>query len=145
MLYIILTASDKRQAKGFQLQLDLRKKQGLLPDGAEVLVIADPDSGRIGSGGSTLYVIKELIDRFGMKVLSEHILCIHAGGQSSRIPQYTVLGKAFAPIAPDACRTILDHDLEQFIPWLTRQPSGMLVMSGDVLLKMPLEKIMIQD
>jgi len=52
--YLIVTASNDLQAAAYRRQLDLRRELGLLPDIGQVLVVADLEGRRIGSGGSTL-------------------------------------------------------------------------------------------
>ena len=61
--YLIVTASNDRQAAAYQNQLDLRQKLGLLSDVGQVMVMADLDGKRIGSGGSTIYCLIELLNR----------------------------------------------------------------------------------
>jgi fucokinase len=63
--YLIVTASNERQAQAYQAQLDLRRELGLLSDIREVLVVPDPGGRRIGSGGSTLYCLMEVLSRRG--------------------------------------------------------------------------------
>jgi len=59
--YLIVTASNDRQAEAYQAQLDVRRALGLLSDVRDVLVVADPGGKRIGSGGSTLYCLMEVL------------------------------------------------------------------------------------
>lgn len=135
-VFLILTAFDDRQAEAYKYQLWTKERQGALPKEAEFLVISDPADKRVGSGGSSLNVIKELVCLHGEEALSSHILCIHSGGESSRVPQYSALGKVFAPISSDSQATIFSDCLQRFGSILEQLPPGMLVLSGDVLLKM---------
>ena len=50
--YIILTASNERQAEGFQAQLKERRQAGLLPLQTQFAVIPDPEGKRVGSDPS---------------------------------------------------------------------------------------------
>ena len=50
--YIILTASNERQAEGFQAQLKERRQAGLLPLQTQFAVIPDPEGKRVGSGAA---------------------------------------------------------------------------------------------
>ena len=59
--YLIITASNDQQAAGYRSQLDLRLKLGLLPEVDNVLVVADPGGRRVGSGGSTLFCLIEVL------------------------------------------------------------------------------------
>ena len=49
--YLIVTASNERQAKAYEAQLSVRRKLGLLRDIQEVIVAPDPGSKPVGSGG----------------------------------------------------------------------------------------------
>ena len=40
--YLILTASNDRQAAGYESQLAVRRRAGLLPEVGTTLVVADP-------------------------------------------------------------------------------------------------------
>ena len=59
--YLIVTASNQAQAKAYESQLKIRRQLGLLSDVREVMVVADPDGRRVGSGGSTLYCLMEVL------------------------------------------------------------------------------------
>ena len=61
--YLIVTASNERQAEAYEAQLDVRRELGLLSDVREAIVVADPGGRRIGSGGSTLYCLMEVLRR----------------------------------------------------------------------------------
>ncbi len=136
--YVILTASNERQAEGFTTQL----KQRTLPAHTHVAVIPDPEGKRVGSGGATLGVIKYIREReaavghdgFGKL----RILVIHSGGDSKRIPQYSALGKLFSPIPhelPDGrSSTLFDELMIAMAGVPSRIREGMLLLSGDVLL-----------
>ena len=111
--YLILTASNDRQAAGYESQLAVRRRAGLLPEVGTALVVADPLGKRVGSGGSTLYclmrVLEAEIQRTGssgqrLPVRCERILrglrilILHAGGDSRRVPAYGPCGKIFSPV-----------------------------------------------
>ena len=74
--YLILTASNDRQAAGYESQLAVRRRAGLLPEVGTALVVADPLGKRVGSGGSTLYCL--------MRVLEAEIRRTRSGGR--RLP-----------------------------------------------------------
>lgn len=137
--YIVLTASDEIQAQTYRAQIDSRLQNRQLPAITKYLVIADPDGGRIGSGGSTLNVIKciselEKINDFR----NLKILIIHSGGDSKRVPQYSVCGKIFSPVPrklPDGRRSsIFDEFIISLCDIPARISAGIFVVSGDVLL-----------
>jgi galactokinase/mevalonate kinase-like predicted kinase len=61
--YLVVTASNDRQAHAYRRQLELRRQLGLLGPIAQVMAISDPAGRRIGSGGSTLYGLMKIIAR----------------------------------------------------------------------------------
>ena len=97
--YCILTASDEHQARSYRLQLAHRKKLGVLPPTTHFDAVPDPQGQRVGSGGATLEVLKHIAALRGSREMKGlRILCIHSGGDSRRIPQYSVVGKLFSPV-----------------------------------------------
>ena len=137
--YIILTAATPLQAQSYRAQIEYRRAAGKLPEQTRFLVIPDRDGQRVGSGGATLSVLREVAalrgsgDFTGLK-----LLVIHSGGDSKRIPQYSACGKLFSPVPrrlPDGRRSTL---FDEFLIGMTGIPArirdGMLVLSGDVLL-----------
>lgn len=69
---------------------------------------------------------------------NKRILVIHSGGDSKRVPQYSVCGKLFSPVPrelPDGrASTLFDEFLIGMAGVPSRFREGMLVLSGDVLL-----------
>lgn len=136
--YIILTASNQHQAKGFWAQL----RQRTLPEKTHVAVLPDPHGKRVGSGGATLGVIKYIKEReasLGHDDFDKlRILVIHSGGDSKRTPQYSALGKLFSPVPhelPDGrSSTLFDEFMIAMAGVPSRIREGMLLLSGDVLL-----------
>ncbi len=126
--YLILTASNERQAKGYESQLAKRLGAGLLPEVGTALVVADPMGKRVGSGGSTLVCLMRVlaaeIQRSALPQVALpqaatrmyswsaagdfaslqrilrglRILILHAGGDSRRVPAYGPCGKIFSPV-----------------------------------------------
>lgn len=137
--YIVLTASNEAQADFYRLQINARLKDGNLPSKTHYAVLPDPQGKRVGSGGATLNVLKYISEHRGSNDFTGiKILCIHSGGDSKRVPQYSACGKLFSPVPrelPDGRRSTL---FDEFIIGMTGVParmnSGMLVCSGDVLL-----------
>ena len=137
--YVILTASNESQAQTYREQIKLRLEQGHLPTTTHYAVLPDPDGKRVGSGGATLNVMKYIAEHLGSADFTGvKILCIHSGGDSKRVPQYSACGKLFSPVPrelPDGRRSTL---FDEFIIGMTGVPTrisnGMLVCSGDVLL-----------
>lgn len=135
--YVLLTASNEAQAEAYRQQLAYRLEQGKLPSGTHYAVVPDPQGRRVGSGGATFSVLRYIREREpGFEQLK--ILCVHSGGDSKRVPQYSACGKLFSPVPrqlPDGRRSTL---FDEFIITMTAVParmgSGMLLCSGDVLL-----------
>ncbi|WP_274422369.1 fucose pyrophosphorylase domain-containing protein [Blautia sp. XA-2221] len=138
--YIVLTASNEAQAEAFKCQIKYRQELGVLPKNTKFLVIPDPEGKRIGSGGATLQVLRVLSEQEGFfgNFQGKRILVIHSGGDSKRVPQYSVYGKLFSPVPrvlPDGrSSTLFDEFLIGMAGVPSRFKEGMLVLSGDVLL-----------
>lgn len=137
--YVILTASNERQADGYRAQIAERQSMGLLPKNVHFAVIPDRDGKRVGSGGATLSVIKYIAERENTSDFSSlRILVIHSGGDSKRVPQYSALGKLFSPVPhelPDGrSSTLFDEFMISMSSVPSRIREGMLLLSGDVLL-----------
>ncbi len=129
----ILTASNEHQAKGYETQLEWRRQRGLLPE-TEFLVISDPGGQRIGSGGSTLYVLHILYQKYGAELLQKRMLMLHSGGDSRRLLAYSAVGKLFAPLPTPANLTLFDLMLENYAQLPALESGQVIVASGDVLL-----------
>ena len=135
--YVVLTASNESQAQAYRQQIDHRLERGLLPASTHYAVLPDFEGKRVGSGGATLGALRYIRQREpsfdGLR-----ILVIHSGGDSKRVPQYSACGKLFSPVPrelPDGRRSTL---FDEFVIGMSGMParleSGMLVLSGDVLL-----------
>ena len=61
--YLIVTASNEAQARAYESQLKVRKDLGFLSSVRDVMVVPDPGGKRIGSGGSTLYCLIEVLNK----------------------------------------------------------------------------------
>ena len=61
--YLVVTASNDAQAAAYDGQLRLRRELGLLAGIGDVLVVADPGGRRVGSGGSTICCLAEVLNR----------------------------------------------------------------------------------
>ncbi len=59
--YLIVAASSERRAKACEAQLNVRRMPGLLSDIQEVIIVPDPGSKRVGSGGSAFYCLTEVL------------------------------------------------------------------------------------
>ena len=133
--YIIITASNDYQAEGFNKQIEERKD--FLPKRSKFLVIPDENNERVGSGGSTLAVIKHM-KKIENKLKGLRILVIHSGGYSKRVPQYSILGKLFTPIPrilPDGrSSTLFDEIIISMSSITTKIKEGMVIITSSLLL-----------
>ena len=137
--YVVLTASNDRQAEGFRAQIAQRRSLGLLPTATEFAVLPDPEGKRVGSGGATLGVLRYIAETTGKTDFAGlRILVIHSGGDSKRVPQYSALGKLFSPVPhelPDGrASTLFDEFMIAMSAVPGRIREGMVLLSGDVLL-----------
>jgi fucokinase len=151
--YLVVTASSEEQASAYRSQLALRMKLGFIPRVREVLAVPDPGGKRVGSGGSTIHCLLQILNRelggsagideraVWLEALSRlRILIIHAGGDSRRIPAYGACGKVFIPVPGESDRALGMTLLDRQLPTYLGLPSGapgrgqVIVTSGDVLL-----------
>lgn len=129
---VIITASDDRQAEIYRSQLQYRLENGLLSRRPRYLVLPDPDGKRVGSGGATLAAIRNIHQ--GGDYTAKTLL-IHSGGDSRRVPQYSVCGKLFSPLPTSYGGGELFDELMLLATALAgRCGDGLLLLSGDVLL-----------
>jgi len=101
--YLIVTASNARQASAYEAQLRLRRELGLLPQVRESFVVADLEGRRIGSGGSTVYCLAQVIERE------------RAGGiarATTTSPASSEVGQA-VPLALPACGQVAESVLRR--------------------------------
>jgi fucokinase len=156
--YLILTASNDRQAGGYESQLSARRRAGHLMEVGTPLVVADPLGKRVGSGGSTLYCLMRVLAaetrRTGatasdysaiQRILGGlRILILHAGGDSRRVPAYGPCGKIFSPV-PVPSRSASQRDVistlfDRLYPVFRDLPQGpheagqVVVGAGDALM-----------
>jgi len=151
----VITAANEYQAQGYREQIEWRRNMNSLPEETEFLVLSDPQGKRIGSGGSTLYVLCRLLEHFcgsgaGEELQSLHdpfrgkrILILHSGGDSRRLPAYSAVGKIFLPLPTNSQRGGMEMGravtlFDIFFSNLTQLPylndGQMIIASGDVLL-----------
>ena len=152
--YLIVTASNERQARAYETQLGVRRELGLLSDVREAIVVADPGGKRVGSGGSTLFCLLEVLRRrlgreahrsrpeaWEQALAELRILIVHAGGDSRRMPAYGPCGKIFIPVPGEndsaVCLSLFDRQLPTYLalPEPTAGRGQVVIASGDVLLR----------
>jgi fucokinase len=137
---VVITASSQRQAESYEGEIRRRQAQGRIPTGVRYLVVPDFADRRIGSGGATLNALRAL-EVFGPPAewwASQRVLMIHCGGDSRRLPQYSLSGKLFSvlPIKTPwgESSTVFDEMLALSTAWVDRLPCGLVISSGDVIL-----------
>lgn len=139
--YVVLTASNEAQARTYRNEIETRLQDNSIPANCKYIVLADPEGKRVGSGGATLNVLKHIAldDSTSTEPFNnKKILVIHSGGDSKRVPQYSVCGKLFSPVPREMTNgktsTLFDEFLILMASVAQRISEGMLILSGDVLL-----------
>ncbi len=152
--YVILTASNQAQAAAYELQMRLRKGQKSLSEARNIMVVADPEGRRVGSGGSTLFCLMEVVNRELQQrglgtvewgrvraILQElRILIIHAGGDSRRLPAYGPCGKIFIPVPGYSADGWTATLFDRLLPGFVNLPDGIegmgqvVITAGDALI-----------
>ncbi|KAL6659949.1 hypothetical protein ACP70R_002071 [Stipagrostis hirtigluma subsp. patula] len=168
---VVLTAASPEQAALYNRQLARARSLGRFPASTAAIAVPDPDGARIGSGAATLHAVASLVRHLAAQASKEesvellteangcsgddatlaaavsfmankHVLLLHAGGDSKRVPWANPMGKAFLPLPylagdnPDGPVPLLfDHILA--ISSSARQAfknqGGIFIMTGDVL------------
>jgi len=127
--------------------LRLRRDLGLLPQVRETLVVPDLEGKRIGSGGSTLYCLTQVLNRHSTQdrdpatiLRPLRILIVHAGGDSRRLPAYGPCGKIFVPIPGPAHAKLPPALFDRLVPAFLALPQAsanrgqIVVAAGDALI-----------
>lgn len=168
---VVLTAASPEQATLYNRQLARARRLGRFPASTAALAVPDPDAARIGSGAATLHavasLVRHLISQGSKEEIAEflpeendssaddiplesvvrfmakkHILLLHAGGDSKRVPWANPMGKAFLPLPylagdnPDGPVPLLfDHILavSSSARQAFKNQGGIFIMTGDVL------------
>jgi fucokinase len=152
--YLILTASNSRQASAYESQLAARREAGRLGRARNTLVVADLEGKRIGSGGSTVQCLRAVVRREARAGESEEqtlrrlrVLIIHAGGDSRRLPAYGPCGKIFLPVPGDSDgelgRTLFDLLAPAFMDLPAGAPGQgqVVVAAGDALIRIDMRAV----
>ncbi len=163
--YLIVTASNEAQAEAYRSQLLLRQELGLITGVKKILVAADPDGQRIGSGGSTIFSLLKVLNgeaqsshesrnlfEEGERLLHNlRILIIHAGGDSRRLPAYGPCGKIFIPVPGESDSalgtTLFDLQLPVYLELPPPRPGQgqVVVTTGDVFLFFDPREVVFQE
>ena len=150
---IVVTSASPMQAQAYTLELELRRRIGLIPDSTLIVAVPDPAGYRVGSGGATLNALAVVSQRLCYQagysdlnprfLRSKRILIMHSGGDSQRIPIFSVRGKAFSslPSTDEAGQHVnapIDFLIQRLISIFASAPEGGAVITAtDVLLLMP--------
>ena len=153
---LIITAANRAQAHGYVMQVRQRRRDGRLSAYAHVLV--SPDSGglRVGSGTATLFALRALVERIRREgsdpdcaikdaLAGRHVLIIHSGGDSRRLPAYAAQGKIFTPLPMDSqamrTPTLFDLMVDDLSSIALPAAGGVIIASGDVLLRIARQRL----
>jgi fucokinase len=131
---VIVTASSERQAALYCDEIQRRSLSGMLPHETQFLVVPDPASRSVGSGGATINALGvlgkdlEWWNRY-------RALLLHSGGDSRRLPQYLPGGKLLGALPsrtrPRGTTTVFDETMALSAAWAERISNGLLVaLSG---------------
>lgn len=141
---VIVTASSERQAALYRDEIQRRKTAGNFPTETEFLVVPDPEDRRVGSGSATINALS-IFNKDQAWWESHRVLLVHSGGDSKRLPQYSPVGKLFGVLpsrtSPRATTTVFDATMTLSAPWAECIGNGLLVASGDVVLKFDADKV----
>nr|XP_015223920.1 PREDICTED: L-fucose kinase [Lepisosteus oculatus] len=147
---VVLTCQHKDSEYVFQRELEWRQQRGLIPQGALLLTVSDPQD-RLGSGGATLKALlvaaEHLSAQAGHTVVTAdvlddaHILILHTG----RDFPFDGCGRAFCWLPARGPPGLVEGplcNLDLLLHCLTHQvapgsPPGVWVCSTDMLLHMP--------
>lgn len=141
---VIITASSERQAALYRDEIQRRRLSGILPEDTQFLVVPDPGDRRVGSGGATINALG-ILGKDKEWWEKHRALLVHSGGDSRRLPQYSPVGKLFGVLPsrtrPRATTTVFDETMSISAAWVERIPNGLLVASGDVVLRFDASRV----
>ncbi len=144
---VVVTANSARQAGRYEDEIRRRREQGTVPAGVHYAVVPDTNDRRIGSGGATINALRVLAEQLGADTAAgaleswweqQRVFIIHSGGDSRRLPQYSLSGKLFSALPVKTpwgeVSTVFDEFLALSTAWAARLDCGLVVASGDVIL-----------
>ncbi len=140
---LVLTATDRRQARIYRRVVSTMIDDGLLPVD-RLLVVPDPSGRRVGSGGATLealHAAAKIVSRDTLPGTMEsvfvgrRIIVIHSGGESRRLPAFAAIGKVLMPVGIDgrggAPRTMLEAIVDSILTRPGPSSGQLVVTTGD--------------
>lgn len=153
----------QRVTKAYNYHLSIMKKLLSLPpnlvdcfhsitglDRNEWFCSNDPVGKKLGSGGGSVWLLKEAYKAANSKLSfaewlsTERRLLLHAGGQSRRLPAYAPAGKVLTPIpvfrwerGQQLSQNLLSLQLPLYEQLMTDAPDSLktMIVSGDVLIR----------
>ncbi len=144
--WLVVTAANPAQARGYRAQLEARQRAGRLGGVERWMVVPDAGGKRIGSGASTILVLRALAQKLAQKggkprsvadvFRGQRIVVLHSGGDSRRLPAYAAQGKIFAPIPMTGgnTRPLFDLVLEDIAGLRTPSEGRVVIAAGDLFL-----------
>eukprot|EP00536_Pseudo-nitzschia_multiseries_P014337 jgi/Psemu1/298690/fgenesh1_pm.687_\ len=145
---IIVTNPDEGSARTAQNLLDstlklylenTRRSVNSTQNEIKIVSTCDPFGARCGSFGGTLAALEFVDDKTNEDDEPETVLCLHAGGDSSRCPLSMILGKAWTNFPSSEYRNPIAWLLSQLedLFYRARMPKGtLLVVATDCLILM---------
>ncbi|MDO4790145.1 MAG: L-fucokinase [Porphyromonas sp.] len=104
--------------------------------GKDIFFCSDPPGRKLGSGGGSVYAIKQARKQIRKSYHRE--IVINSDGESRRLPAYSVLGKVMMPLPIDGHEILLESQIATIRTLLDADTDGFYrtaISSGDVLLK----------
>jgi fucose-1-phosphate guanylyltransferase len=113
----------------------MKKRRQEVPLFVEYIVISDPPGLKVGSGGSTLHSLENLLTTIGPDDLSKRkVMMIHAGGYSQRLPNQSILGKVLLTLPSRTFpMQMLDALFLMYIDIPEKMNPGVFVAASDVI------------
>jgi len=120
--------------------LDSTRRHNATKKDIKIISTCDPYGARCGSFGGTLAAVELMGEKTdGDEVDVETVLCLHAGGDSSRCPLSMILGKAWTNFPSSKYRNPIEWLISQLedMFYRARMPAGsLLVIATDCLILM---------
>lgn len=129
---VVITAVDDDQKSAYETQIAEKLERKELPLAINYHVFADPPGCKIGNGGSTLYSLQRLNDKYGKTLSGFKVILIHAGGFSQRLPNASALGKIFTALPlGNPLYQMLELKLAMYVDFPSHMKPGVLVTCAD--------------
>ena len=134
---VVITASDKMQCETYEIQIQEKIRNKLIPSFCMYRIYPDPEGVKIGSGGATMRVLYQLRAEFGWEELrKKRIMLVHAGGYSQRLPSLTAIGKlsiSFPIGSGNELYQVLEGLMVSFYSFPMKMRSGVMLCACDIM------------